>query len=167
MNAPVRRSRWWRRPVLSLMLALCWLLLQQSVAPGDLLVAAALALLIPRVCDPLLGEPVSLRAGSVALRLSALVLWDIVKSNLTVALLVLNPMARPQPVWVRMPLRLQHPVGISMLASIITMTPGTVSCVVDEDRRELWVHALDSRSPEAMATEMAERYEAPLLEIFP
>ena len=93
-------------------------------------------------------------------------LWDIVLSNLTVARLVLSPSARPQPAWVRVPLALQQPGAITLLATIITTTPGTVSCVVDEAAGEILVHALDCVDAAAMAAQIKARYEQPLLEIF-
>ena len=112
------------------------------------------------------GPRVHLRRADRALRFAGIVLWDIVVSNLVVARLVLSPAAQPQPAWVRVPLRLEHPAAMTLLAAVITMTPGTVSCVVDEHRREILVHALDCRDTEALAQQIAERYERLLLEIF-
>jgi multicomponent K+:H+ antiporter subunit E len=63
-------------------------------------------------------------------------------------------------------LALTHPTAITLLATIITTTPGTVSCIVDEERRLILVHALDCDDPAAMAREIKQRYEAPLGEIF-
>ncbi|HEY9239885.1 MAG TPA: Na+/H+ antiporter subunit E, partial [Burkholderiaceae bacterium] len=73
--------------------------------------------------------------------------------------------AAPRPAWVRVPLVLDDPVAITLLATIITTTPGTVSCVVDEGRREIVVHALDCDDAAAMAAQIKQRYEAPLKEI--
>jgi multicomponent K+:H+ antiporter subunit E len=67
---------------------------------------------------------------------------------------------------VRLPLRVKHPGGIALLATLVTTTPGTVSCLVDEARGELVVHALDCADPAALAAEIRERYESPLMEIF-
>jgi multicomponent K+:H+ antiporter subunit E len=155
-----------KRPVLSLLIAATWLLLQESLAVPQLITAAALGWLLPRLLDGFLGPVTRLRAPLTMLRFIALVLWDIVVSNITVAKLVLDPRSRPQPAWVRVPLTLQHPTAISLLASVITTTPGTVSCVVDEQRREILVHALDCADPAEMAAQMKQRYEVPLLEIF-
>ncbi|MEX1166263.1 MAG: Na+/H+ antiporter subunit E, partial [Hydrogenophaga sp.] len=54
----------------------------------------------------------------------------------------------------------------ALFASIITTTPGTVSAVIDEERRLIWVHALNCDDAGAMAADMKSRYEAPLLAIF-
>ncbi len=157
---------WFSHPVLSLLLAAAWLLLQRSLAPAQLLTAALLALLVPRLVHGFLGPGVRLRAVGTALRLAGVVLWDILVSNLVVARLVLDPSARPRPAWVPVPLALTHPTAVSLLASIVTTTPGTVSCVVDEERREILVHALDCADPAALAADIQRRYEAPLREIF-
>lgn len=157
---------WFSHPVLSLLLAAAWLLLQRSLAPAQLLTAALLALLVPRLVHGFLGPGVRLRAVGAALRLAGVVLWDILVSNLVVARLVLDPSARPRPAWVPVPLALTHPTAVSLLASIVTTTPGTVSCVVDEERREILVHALDCADPGALAADIQRRYEAPLREIF-
>jgi multicomponent K+:H+ antiporter subunit E len=99
-------------------------------------------------------------------RLLLVVLWDIVVSNITVARLVLGPMSRLQPAWITVPLALSHPTAISLLASIITTTPGTVSCTIDEQGRYILVHALNCSDPAQMVADIKMRYERPLLVIF-
>ena len=75
---------------------------------------------------------------------------------------MLDPRSRPQPAWVKVPLDTQHPLVITLLATIITTTPGTVSCVVDEAGGFILVHALDCDDVDAAARGMKDRYEAPL-----
>jgi multicomponent K+:H+ antiporter subunit E len=157
---------WLPHPALSALLLLVWVLLQQSIAPAHLLSGVVLAVLVPRLCHGFLAPPARLRAWPEALRLMAVVLWDIVQSNLTVARLVLDPRARPQPAWIRVPLDSRHPTAVTLFAAIITTTPGTVSCVVDDEHWEILVHALDADDPQAMAAQMKQRYEAPLRRIF-
>lgn len=152
-------------PVLSGLLALLWLLLQQSLAPAHLLSGAVLGLLLPRLVAGFLGRAEQPRRWDLALRLLLVVLRDIVLSNIAVALLVLNPWARPRPAWVTLPLRLRSELGRSLLASIITTTPGTLSCVIDEARGLILVHVLDCADPVALSAEILARYEAPLCAI--
>jgi multicomponent K+:H+ antiporter subunit E len=159
-------ARWLAHPWLSLLVLGGWLLLQQSLHPAHWLSGALLALIVPWLVDAFLDRSRSARLGATALRLFGVVLWDIVVSNLAVARIVLSPTAVPRPAWVRLPLALQHPTAISLLASIITTTPGTVSCVVDAAGRSIWVHALDCDDPAALVAQMQQRYEAPLAEIF-
>jgi len=161
-----RGPGWLPHPALSVVLAAVWLLLQQSLAPAHLLSAAVLALGLPRLLHGFIGDSVHPRSARTMLHLLGVVLWDIVMSNITVARLVLNPASDPQPAWVEVPLQAEHPTAIALLAAIITMTPGTVSCVVDEQRRSILVHALDCSDVAEMAAQIKQRYERPLRRIF-
>lgn len=161
----MKKTTWFAHPWLSALLGFSWLLLSHSLAPVHLLSAALIGLIVPRLLHEALPSASRIRIVP-ALRLTLVVLWDIVLSNVTVARLVLGRMDRPQPAWVPVPLDLQHPTAIALFASIITTTPGTVSCTVDEERRLIWVHALDCSDPAQAAADMKARYEAPLREIF-
>jgi len=94
------------------------------------------------------------------------VLRDIVQANLQVARLILGPQERLSPGFVTVPLTVQDSRAISLLAAIVTMTPGTVSAELYDDHSQLRVHVLDLRDPRALVSDIRERYERPLLEIF-
>lgn len=153
-------------PLASAAIFIVWLLLNNTAAPAHLALAGVLAFALPLAMRPLLGEATRVRAPGAALRLLGLVIKDIVTSNIAVARLVLGPMGRIRPGFVRVPLAVRHPYGVSLLASIITMTPGTVSAQVDEDRREILVHVLNLEDGDALVADIKARYEAPLVEIF-
>jgi multicomponent K+:H+ antiporter subunit E len=155
----------WPHPVLSAVLALGWLMLQQSLAVAQLITALVLGWGLPQLVHGFLGERLQIRSWRAALRLTFIVLWDIVVSNITVARIVLSPVSNPQPAWVPIALDIRHPTAITLLATIITTTPGTVSCIVDEERRMILVHALDCDDVPGMAAQIKERYEKPLGEI--
>jgi multicomponent K+:H+ antiporter subunit E len=53
-----------------------------------------------------------------------------------------------------------------MLASVISLTPGTVSADLSDDRKTLLVHGLNVVDEAAAVAEIKQRYEAPLLEVF-
>lgn len=164
-HAPSRKPGWLAYPVLSLLLGVSWLALSRSLAPVHLLSALLIALILPRLLHPFLADATRID-WPAAVRLTLVVLWDIVVSNITVARLVLGPLSRMQPAWLPVPLACDHPRVNALFATIITTTPGTVSCVVDEQRREILVHALNCDDPRAMIDDMKARYEAPLLKIF-
>lgn len=159
-------TRWFDHPLLSLLIGAAWLLLQGSLDLVHWLVAALLGLALPRLVAPFLGRGVRLRRAGTALRLALLLLWDIVVANLAVAWIVLNPRSAPRPAWVAVPLELTHPTAIVLLATLITTTPGTVSCAIDERRRLIHVHALDCADPAALVAQIKARYERPLKEVF-
>lgn len=160
------------RPWTALWLWLTWLLLNESLAPGQLLLGGVLAIALARWA----GTPSQIAHRSdraplghritLAARLFASVVSDIVSSNRQVAGLILRRPDRVKPgfVWVR--LDLQQPGPITLLCAIVTMTPGTVSAELSDDRKWLLVHGLDVDDPQALATLIKTRYETPVREIF-
>lgn len=163
-------SRWLRQllpaPLLSLVLAIMWPVLNQSWSLGQCLLGLALAVVVPWFTEPLRESRVTLRRPAAALRLMLVVLKDIVGSNLAVARLILGREAAIRPAFVWLPLTIAQPHGIVMLAVIVTMTPGTLSAELSADRRHLLIHALNVDDPAALIADIKTRYEAPLLEIF-
>ncbi len=153
-------------PIVSFFIALVWLALHASAAPVDLAAAAIAALVLPIALGGLLEDTVRIRRPGVAVRLALVVLCDVVVANLKVARRVLGPLARLRPALVEVPLDTSHPDAVALLASIITMTPGTVAADVDDARTRILVHVLDLDDAPALVAEIKRRYEAPLKEIF-
>lgn len=152
-------------PLTSLAIAGLWLLLN-GATNGHLVLAVLFAVVLPRwLPAPAIASP-RLASPFVAARLAAIVLFDIVKANCEIALRILGPESRIRPTYVWVPLDIASPQGIAVFASIITMTPGTLSCEVSDDRRWLLVHAFHADDAAAVAAEVKSRYEAPLKEIF-
>jgi len=163
----MKRNSWLPYPLLSLSLLLIWLLLVNQVSVGHLLLGAFLGWAIA-----LLTRMFWIDARPVAhpvklLRFLLLVLLDIVRANIEVAQRILGPQASLRPGFVVVPLDLRDELALIMLASIISLTPGTVSADLSDDRRRLLLHCLDVADPAALVAEVKARYEAPLLEIFP
>lgn len=165
-KGPSPRRRAWPAPAVSLTLFIVWPLLNQSCSLGQLLLGAVLAWALPWFTEPLRHERPRLRKPFVAIRLALVVLKDIVTSNLDVARLILGPEARIRPRFVWLPLSIVDPHGIVALAGIITMTPGTLSAEITDDRRHLLVHAMNVDDEAALVAAIKARYEAPLMEIF-
>ncbi len=159
-------GRYLPTPTLSLVLFVVWLLMVRSIAPGQLLLGAFLAVVIPLLTqnfwDPLpkVKHPVKL-AWFVLV-----VLYDIVKANIHVSLLILLPKREPHPGFVEYPLEVTDRLTITLLANTITMTPGTVSTNIRLDGSSLLIHVLDMTDEQALISEIRERYERPLKEIF-
>ena len=153
-------------PLLSLVLFGAWLLLNNTVDPAHLVLAAVLALAIPWFTEPLRPDRPRLRRWGVAGRLALVVLWDIVLANIEIARRILGPESAIHSRFVWVPLSIRDPHGVVMLAGIITMTPGTLSSDLSEDRRWLLVHAFNVEDEAELVATIKRRYEAPLREIF-
>ena len=160
-------KHWLPSPRLSLALLVLWLLLVGQVNLAHLLLGTALGIVVPWFSHRLREHHGRPGRPLVALRLGLVVLRDIVLSNIEVARLILGREQRIHPGFIWIPLDLRSPHGITALASIITMTPGTLSCDLSADRRYLLVHCLNLGDAEATIGQIKASYERPLLEIFP
>lgn len=160
------RQRLLPSPLMSVVLAIVWPVLNQSWSLGHVLLGALLAVAVPWFTEPLRTEKPRLRRPGLALRLGLLVLKDIVTSNVDVARLIIGREADIRPGFVWFPLRITDPHGIFALAGIITMTPGTLSAELAPDRRHLLIHAFNVDDEAMLVATIRKRYEAPLMEIF-
>ena len=154
-------------PLMSAFLAAMWLLLEQSLAPGQLVLAAVLGLAVPRVTRrlrPLLPRP---RRPWVIARLVGTVLGDIVQSAIHVCAVILGGSARRRKSgFVDIPLDLRDVHGLAALSAIINSTPGTVWADLSDDRKVLTIHVLDLDGEQRQIDTIKSRYEKPLMAIF-
>ncbi len=153
-------------PIFSLVLLAVWLLLNNSVAAGHILLGTLFALVLPWATAAFWADRLHLHKPGLALRFLLLVLRDITAANIEVARLILNPRREPRPAFVRYPLGMDNEFAITVLAATISLTPGTVSVDVSEDHATLLIHALDVEDEAALIAEIKSRYEAPIKEIF-
>jgi multicomponent K+:H+ antiporter subunit E len=155
-------------PLLSLLLLACWLWLNNTLAPGHVLLGAALGVGIPFVTRRFWSEPLQVRHPLRVLEYVAVVGWDVIVANLQVAVIIVGPLSRLRPAIVRVPLDLRTDFAAVALASTVTLTPGTVSVEIEDDgagRRVLLVHALRCLDPDALVRTIKQRYERRLQEI--
>jgi multicomponent K+:H+ antiporter subunit E len=153
-------------PMLTPILAVIWLLLNNSIAPGQIVLGLLLGWLIPLFTLRFWPETVRIRKPRVLARFLAVFILDVFVANLAVARRILGDPARLRPAFIEVPLDLKSDLAISFLANTICLTPGTVSARLSPDRRTLLVHALDAPDPDAVRAGIKARYEAPLKEVF-
>ncbi len=162
----LRPSNWLPHPFLSLLLLVIWLLLNNKVTPGHLLLGVLFGLLIPIFTRSFFPQPVCLARPGLIFRFAGRVLWDIVQANFVVARIVLGPSSAVRPAFVRVPLDIEGDFAVVALACVISLTPGTVSADLDPERRYLLLHALSVDDPELLVKQVKARYETPIKEIF-
>jgi len=153
-------------PVQSVLLFVVWLLMNNTLAVGHIFLAIILAFAIPLLVNGLQNPQPTVRKPLLALQYFLLVLIDIIIANIQVASLILGPLKKMHPGFVAVPLDINQNLPITLLASTVSLTPGTVSCDVSEDQRWLYIHALNLVDEQALIHSIKNRYEAPLKEIF-
>ena len=147
-------------------LVFAWVAVTGEISVANLLEAAVLAgLLVLLLRVPLRRR---FRLGKVpkALGLLLYFLKEILLSNAAVARSLLSPVSSLSPGIVAVPLDLKSDAGITVLANLITLTPGTLSLDVSPDRTTLYVHALRVEDLDAFRREVKEGFERRVKEVF-
>jgi multicomponent Na+:H+ antiporter subunit E len=152
--------------VVNLLLAMAWMTLTDSFSLGNMifgfvLSAAALSLIREQV-----GSVGYFSKIGRILSLLILFLYELVMSAVRVAILVVKPNMNLKPGIFAYQLQVDRDHEITLLANLITLTPGTLSVDVSEDRSTLYIHALDCSDVDKIRKDIAEGFERKILEAF-
>lgn len=144
-----------------------WLLLNQSLSMGHIILGAGTGLIGGWALAALEQPNARPRRLLKVLRLVVVVLADIVRSNIAVARIILGFGRRGRrPGFIEIPLELRNPYALAVLACIITSTPGTLWVKFEEPSGTLTIHVLDLVDKADWISTIKIRYEQSLLEIF-
>lgn len=143
-----------------------WLLLNDSVALGTVLLAALLGLLVPLSMRALTPEKPQLHNPGALLRLAGMVIYDVIRSNVAVSKIILRPRRQHVSGFISIPLDLRNRYGLATLAMIVTCTPGTLWVHYDSRRGTLLLHVLDLVDESEWQQIIKGRYERLLMQVF-
>lgn len=153
-------------PGVFVVLALAWVAVTGEVSLGNLLEGTVLSALLLALVRRPPRRVLRLERAPKALGLALYFLKELLLANAAVARSVLSPASSLSPGIVAVPLDLTTDAGIATLANLVTLTPGTLSLDVSEDRRTLYVHALHVSDPEVFRRELKDGFERRVKEVF-
>lgn len=146
--------------VLNAVLAFAWALATGAFTLFNLILGfllGTIALYVPR---QMWGDTKYFRRGFLILRLLGVFLYELVLSGITVVRMVFDPQLRFRSGILAIPLDdADTDFEITMFANLISLTPGTLSLDVSDDRRSLYVHAMDASDPESAKADMKRAFE--------
>lgn len=93
-------------------------------------------------------------------------LWEVIMANITIVLTVISPKLDVKPAIIALPLDVDTEAEITLLANMITLTPGTLSLDVSDDRSVLYVHAVDVEDPAKVKQDIKQVFEKLVHEVF-
>jgi multicomponent Na+:H+ antiporter subunit E len=146
-------------------LTLTWAGLQGDAHWQTLVFGAAVALLLVWLVEVHFATHIQFPR---VLRLPGFIIFfirELLYANLRMAWLVLNPRARVRPGVVAIPLAARTETEITLLANVITLTPGTLSLDVSTDRSTLYIHAIEAGDPAAVRRDTKHGFERRVLEL--
>jgi multicomponent Na+:H+ antiporter subunit E len=151
--------------LLNIILALFWAAVTVSFTPVNLLIGFALGAIALWFMRERFQSKYFDRGGLV-LRLVGSFIWQLIISSLQVAYFVVVPWARYTPGIVAIPLDIKNDIEITVLANLISLTPGTLSIDVSTDKSTLYVHAMDVSDPDALRRQIKDGFETLVREAF-
>lgn len=155
------------RYVLGLLFVITWLAISGSFTIANTVFGAIVAALSLGVVRRQLTASETYWARIPAiLSLALLFVRELALSAWTVAMLVIRPRLVLTPGIFAYPLKVKSDFEITLLANLITLTPGTLSVDVSADRATLFVHALDCSDVEATKRSIEEGFEKKIMEAF-
>jgi multicomponent Na+:H+ antiporter subunit E len=154
--------------LLAILLAVGWVAVTGTFTLPNLLLGIVVAIFVIFLLRHRLSRPLPLRRVVATVWLILFFIRELLLSAISVARLALSPglRARLEPAIIAFPLTVQSDAGITLLANLITLTPGTLTLDVSADHRHLYVHALTLGSRETLIRSIADGLERRVIEVF-
>lgn len=158
---------WLLSPLMSLALLILWLMLNQSLDPGHILLGMGLVIVLQMMASPLRPFTAHVKKPLVIVRLTIFALIEIVRSCFNVSRIILfAKQDQLNSQFIKVPLDLRDPYGLAVLSCMINSTPGTVWVEILPNSNDLALHVFDLHDAQWWIDTIKTRYEKPLIEIF-
>jgi len=151
--------------LLNMLIAVIWMFLQNSYAISSLIVGYVIGMIVLFILRRFLTFDFYLRRVWAIIKLLVLFLSELIKANIDVVKIVLKAKMDFQPGIVAVPTKLESDLEVSILAALITLTPGTVSMEFSDDSKIIYVHAIDVPDKEEMIDQVQNTFEKAIMEV--
>jgi multisubunit Na+/H+ antiporter MnhE subunit len=81
-------------------------------------------------------------------------LVKLVTANIFIAMDILTPRMRTSPAFIRMPVTIRSGAGLLLFSNLLSMTPGTLTIEISEDKQTILVHVLYSQDEKKVIQEI-------------
>lgn len=151
----------------NVLLALAWGAITGNFSVVNLAFGFALGLGALYLIREQVGTASYFRKGMRVANLALTFVYELILSAWRVAKIVMKPgKIVLQPGIIAYPLTVDRDFEITMLANLITLTPGTLSVEVSDDRKTLYVHCIDVPDPQETIDSIKNTFERKILEAF-
>lgn len=146
-------------------LAFVWAAVTGRFDFSNVVVGMVLGYAVLFVAQPIMGRSNYFKRIQRVVGFAGFYVWELVRANLRVASDVLSPTPRIRPGVLAIPLEAKTDTEITLLANLLTLTPGSVSLDVSSDRRFLYLHAMYIDDVEAYRASVKADIERRVLEV--
>lgn len=99
--------------------------------------------------------------------LVVVVLWETLLANLRLASFLRRRSSALHPGVISHQLGVESHTQMTVVANLVTLTPGTLTLELDKERRVLTIHTIDARSPDQISRDIRETLEPRVAKVFP
>ena len=149
----------------NLLLALVWVAMTGHFEFVNFVLGFVFSYVVLLLLQRVVGRSSYFRKSVLLTRFIGFYALEVVRTNIRVAVDVATPTSRSQPGIVAVPLEARSDAEITLLANLITMTPGSLSIDVADDRSVIYVHSMFAHDPEALRRSIKEDLERRVLEL--
>ncbi len=151
--------------IANLMLAFAWSLMVAEFTLPSLMLGFVFGYLLLWFMRPLVGASGYFDKVRQVTLFLLFFIRELIMANLRVAWHVVTPSSFFKPGIIAMPLEPQSDMEATLLANVLTLTPGSFAVDLSSDRRVLYVHVMDVDDPDEMRHQLKQQYEKPLLDV--
>ncbi|MFJ6210075.1 Na+/H+ antiporter subunit E [Lysinibacillus sp. NPDC092081] len=151
--------------ILNVVLAFVWMFLSSNYTATGFIIGFILGIVLLIIMRRFFTARLYVYRIWAIIKLTLLFLKELVLANIQVLQVVLKPKLDMQPAFFAYPTVLTEEWEITLLSSLITLTPGTVVVHVSDDARTLYVHAIDISDVDEAITAIRDSFEKAILEV--
>jgi len=151
--------------LVNFLLATMWAAIIGQFSLFNLGVGFVLGYLALLTARPALGDTQYFSKGPQFMTFASIFFREMIVASLRVLYAVIRPFHHSRPGVIGIPLEATTDLEITLLANVISLTPGTLSLDLSSDRTTLYIHAMFIDEPDALRREIKQNLERPLLEL--
>ncbi|MFN4123571.1 MAG: Na+/H+ antiporter subunit E [Flavobacteriales bacterium] len=154
-----------KKLLMNILLTLVWMALTGKFSGANFLFGLVLSFSIMWIISRNDEDQRYFRRLPAIINLIFFFIYELIKANIQVAYDVITPKFYMQPGIVAIPLTVETDLEITLLANMITLTPGTCSLDVSPDKKILYVHAMYINDKESFIESIKNGFEQKILRI--
>ena len=151
--------------LVNILIAIIWQFLQNSFTLSSFITGFLMGIIILVILRRALTFNLYLVKVWAAIKLILIFLTELIKANIDVIKIVLSPKMTHQPGIIALETELKTDVEVTLLASLISLTPGTVSMDFSKDNRTIYIHSLDCKNKKEVLAGIQNNCERAIMEV--
>lgn len=151
--------------VINVIIAVMWMFLSETYTFSSFIGGYLLGIFLLLLLNRFVPDTFYLRKVFKIIRLILLFIKELVFSNIAIVKLVYKPDSEFEPGIFALPTELKSNWEITLLANLITLTPGTLSVAISDDNSHIYIHAMDIDDMDVSINDIKNTFEKAIMEV--